>query len=370
MNRTILYYPTIDIPSPSWLKHAALYWDEVSSIVPKSWDDKILINLSTDIQYLMAEGQFRPIKPEDLIFKTDNWDAFEQFRKELEETVSSKEFQRLINRQPFSTYRVHSNKVEQKLTSRIHANKTSDSIFYFLSEASLAKRESHSDWLLFEKNTALLYMSLLAKYLADIDGNQTTIGTDSHYYEKLNFKRVKEDAGFPVVSFNLNKVLPTPRNDVPMEKILDFKRKRKDNLLHFKRHISDFQSKIAKAKSQTELKEAATNFEDTLTTGVQDLHSVLADAKIESVFKSFKSLVNLKSPTLLTAAGTIANHKFDFLNLPVSIEVAGILTMGAIELTGNYIELRNKARAKERESPFSYIYQARQSGILRNYDKT
>jgi len=369
MNRTILYYPTIDIPRTSWLRHAVLYWDEVSSIVPKSWDDKILVELSPDIHYLMDEGRFRPIKPEDLIFKQDNWEAFNQFQKEFEEIVSSRQFQSFIQRRHKSDCQIHINKVGINSLARIHGNKTSDSILHFLIDRGLAKRDKQGDWLLFEQNTALLYMSLLAKYLADIDSNQTTIGTDFITYEKFNFKRVTDNAGFPVVSFNLDKVLPTPKDNVPFEKIIDFKRKREQNLLHFKKYLSDFQVKISNAKSQAELKESAMTFQEGLITGVQDLHAVLSDSKIESSFKSFKSLVNLKSPTLLASAGAIANSKLDLIHLPISLQAIGIATMGAIELTGNYIELRNKTRAKERESPFSYIYQAQNYGILNKYHR-
>lgn len=102
MNRTILYYPTIDIPTNSWLRHSLLYWDEVSSIVPKSWDERMLLELSPDIHYLIDEGQFRPIKPEDLIMGRDNWDAFEQFQNEFKEIVSSARFQMFIKRRHFS----------------------------------------------------------------------------------------------------------------------------------------------------------------------------------------------------------------------------------------------------------------------------
>jgi hypothetical protein len=370
MNRTILYYPTIDIPRTSWLRHAVLYWDEVSSIVPKSWEDNILVELSPDIQFLMSEGHFRPIKPEDLIFKRDNWEAFEQFQREFQEIVSSKQFQMFLQRSHKSEYQIHVNKVGPNSLAKIHGNKTSDSIFDFLVERGLAKQDRKGDWLLFEQNTALLYMSLLAKYLADIDGNQTTIGTDLIAYEKFNFRRVTNDGGFPVVSFNLERVLPMPKDSVSFKRIVDFKKKRNQNLLHFKRLLSDFQSKISKSKSQAELKETAIDFQEGLIIGVQDLHAVLRDSKIESGFKSFKSLVSLKSPSLLASVGAIANAKLDLIHLPISFQAVGIVAMGAIEVTTNYIELRNKIRAKERESPFSYIYQAQNHGILRRYRRT
>ena len=368
MNRTILYYPTINIPTNSWLRHSILYWDEVSSIVPKSWDDKILLNLSPEIHYLLDEGQFRPIKPEDLIFKKDNWQEFENFQQEFREVVSSQNFRKFIDKRPFTTlYRVHQNKVE--LTSRIHCNKISDSVYDFLQEQGLADRSGENEWINFESNTALLYMSLLAKYLADIDSNQTTIGTDYNIYEKFNFKRVSEKNGFPVVNFSLNNVLPTPQNNVPFETIISFKRKREQNLRHFKNKISDFQNKISRASSNAEMKEIAINFQETLLNGVDDLTAVLKDHRIDLRVKSLKSLINLKTPTsiatAMTAVGTLINSNLNLVSIPLDLTVLGLGTIGTIELTANYIDNRNKKRAELRESPFSYIYYAKKQRIIK-----
>jgi hypothetical protein len=366
MNRTILYYPTIDIPTNSWLRHSLLYWDEVSSIVPKSWDEKMLLELSPEIHYLIDEGQFRPIKPEDLIMGKGNWEVFEKFQNEFKEIVSSDQFQKFINRGNFSlSSRIHRNKMENSINlSRIHANKTSDSLYEFLYELGLAKREENYEWIQFEKSTALLYMSLLAKYLADIDSNQTTIGTDHFSYEKFNFKRVHKNRGFPVISLNLDRVLPTPKDNVPLEKIIKFKNKRSDNLRHFKKSLSDFQTKISNSESQAELKEITIGFKESLINGVEDLNKTLKDAKLETGFKTFKSLINLKSPTTLLTVGTLVNSKIGAINLPIDWAIIGIATAGAIELTGTYIDVRNKERAKLRESSFSYLHYASKAGII------
>ena len=96
MNRTILYYPTIDVPRKDWLRHALLYWDQVSSIVPD--DRKIRNRLSGHIDYLIGEGEFRPIKPEDLFHSSHNWEVMEQFTEEFKETVDAPEFQQFISR--------------------------------------------------------------------------------------------------------------------------------------------------------------------------------------------------------------------------------------------------------------------------------
>lgn len=379
MNRTILYYPTIDIPRSNWLRHSLLYWDEVSSIVPKSWDGNFLGNLSPEIHYLMDEGQFRPIKPEDLIMKSNNWEDFENFQQEFKEIVLSVQFKKFINRRQRNkqsivqsnkvknTYRIHANKLGDSY--RVHSNKTSDSIYHFLKELNLANRDGENEWINFEENTALLYMSLLAKYLADIDGNQTTIGTDHYIYEKFNFKRVSENEGFPVVSFNLNNVLPTPQANVPFEKIIQFKKKRRENLTHFKKTLSEFQSKISKSNSQGEIKENAINFQETLLNVVNDLSAVLKEQKIDFGVKTLRSMINLKSPTMITAIGTTIASKANLVDIPLNLSAIGLASMGAIELTANFIDNRNKQRAKLRESPFSYIYYANKYGIIERPDR-
>jgi hypothetical protein len=364
MNRTILYYPTIDIPNKSWLRHALLYYDEISSIVPQSWDDRFLIELSSDIHYLMDENQFRPMKPEDLIFNERNGDTFDQFREEFTSIILDPNYREFIGRRPVGNFSIHKNKIELNLTASIHKNKTTDSIFDLLQEQGLASQNDNDEWLMFEEKTAMLYMSLLAKYLADIDGDQTSIGTDLAYYEKLNFKRVNEDVGFPVVSLNLNKVLPSPRANVPLEKIIDFKRRRGDNLRHFKRMLSEFQVRIANTESQAEFKETAINFKETLINGVNDLTAAISDSRIETAYKSFKSLIGVKSPTTWLTAGAALNARYNLANIPLNWEAFSIGAMGAVEIAGCYIEARNRERARLRESPFSYLYFANRYGVI------
>lgn len=367
ITRTILYYPTINIPSNSWLRHSLLYWDEVSSIIPQSWGDRYLYELSPDIHYLIDEGQFRAIRPDELILKGDNWEAFHEFQTEFKTTIQSPQFQIFLKRKPFSLSGIHIDKVrDSNLVARVHSNKTSDNLVHFLEEIGLAKRDRQNhEWLMFERHTALIYMSLLAKYLADIDKKQTTIGTDYGVYEKFNFKRVREKEGFPVVSLNLSNVLPTPIANVPLEKIIDFKRQRKDELLNFRKILMEFQSKISKAKSNTELKEIAVLFQENIQVGVKGISATLKDSRIETAFKSVKSLINLKSPTTIVSAAALANEKYHFFDMPIHLKIAGLATVGFLELTGNYIELRNKQLAKTRESAFSYLLRAQSAGIIK-----
>lgn len=359
-NRTILYYPTIDVPSNSWLRHAILYWDDVSSIVPSNIDSRA--ELSPDLHYLMDEGQFRPVRPEELINRPQNHQALQEFQKEFIEVASSEQFQRFVNRRPFSAARIRDEKIPMQPLSRIHLDKTSYVITEFLRDQGLALGKDFDGWYYFERNTALLYMSLLAKYLADISKNQTTIGTDHSIYEKFNFGRITGQESYPVISLNLSRVLPTPRANVSFEQLIDFKKKRKDNLIHFRKILMDFENKISKAKSHEEWKQLSVSFKENIQAGVKDLTRAMRDVRIEAFFRSIKSLISLK--TLGKAAVLAADEKYQVTPIPLPVKIAGITVAGAVEIGMQYVETRNKLMAKHRESPFAYLYQAQRSRIM------
>ena len=78
--RTILYYPTIRIPTTIWLRQALLYWDEIASIVPRDYEDNAFDPYTPEIQYLKSEGQFRPIRPETFVADER---GTKEFHKEL-----------------------------------------------------------------------------------------------------------------------------------------------------------------------------------------------------------------------------------------------------------------------------------------------
>lgn len=64
MPQSILYYPTISIDDGPWLRAAALYWDEVCSIVPSPY----LERLSPELNYMLEQGQYRPIYPQQILY--------------------------------------------------------------------------------------------------------------------------------------------------------------------------------------------------------------------------------------------------------------------------------------------------------------
>jgi hypothetical protein len=118
IKRSILYYPTISIPTDRWLRQALLYWDEVGSIVPKNWDSENLISLGADIDFLADEGEFRPVDPQSLIKRDDGWEKLQDLESELKSIIESGIFKNILQQR------------RTNLLSHVHKDKVSHDLFY------------------------------------------------------------------------------------------------------------------------------------------------------------------------------------------------------------------------------------------------
>jgi len=369
--RAILYYPTINIPTDDWLRNAVLYWDEVSSIIPMSWEDKHLIELSKDIEFLMKEGQFSAVRPEEMM--RGDWQNVQDFLNEFKETISSKEFKALQDERKRKYSGIHGKKLPKSglhgKGSRIHYDKMSSSILQYLEARELAFRQKEdSEWVQFESNTALIYMSLLAKYLARMKADKNMyVGTDLQEYENLNFRTVSNNEGMPVINCTFHKLIPSPSKNAPIKEILKFKRMRESNLLAFRKILLEAQNKIAAAETNEHVKEIIASFHDDMRKGLIDMAAVFKDSKLDLVFKSMKAIFNPKSSTLITGAAVLANEKYKIAGVPDWLNGIAIAAAASIDIGSAFIDVRNKLRAEDRRSAYAYLYHAQKRGFVNRF---
>lgn len=352
VGRKIIYYPTIIIPS-QWAKWAVLYFDKVSPIIPGNLDLREVIrpwNKSDfyTMEILMSEGELEPYPPELLLRKTEKWRNVKAFEEEFKKTVTSESFRSIINRD----WRKHP-------IWRVHRNKVSDRIYEFLNSQGLAERNKENwNWILMEEKTSLLYMSLLAKYLADIELDFAVPGTDRIEYEKIIYGATSHQNGFVSFDTKLIDILPTPHREVSVNTVLKFKRKRRNELLHFREIIDNFYRNISNAENLNEIRQIAIGYRERIEREVENLSRLMKEENVKAIFGAFKSLLDIKSPTLLAALGT------SLVQAPIQIKIP-ILGITAIIQIGYYwIDRRNQQRAKLRESPFAYLYYAQKERVI------
>ena len=325
--RTILYYPTISIPTSDWLRRSLLYWDEIGSIVPMDYEERTLIPYSPDIQYLKTEGEFRPFRPERLAY---SWEKSQELMRELISIIEFPENQNLFPRREM-----------RLLHSRIHRDKISDNVVDYLEHWGLAQRDKEDwDWIRFENRTALLYMAILAKYLADEDSMATVPGTDLQEYESLIFKAMLPSDGFACLTANYLNMVPVPREDVPLSDIVEFKRKRWSELLEFRQQINEFHRSLRACQSKSDANDIAATFSEKITKELDNLKAVMDDSRLATVVGSLKTIIKLDSPALWATAGVMAGRATQVADVPIQWSAVGIGILGAIEIA-NFLRNEN-----------------------------
>ena len=345
---TILYYPTINIPNNDWLRKVLLYWDEIGSIVPRNYQGESSIEFSPEVAFLWQEDVFRPFNPSMLAAR---YDIASEFEQEFLEVVESEPFQKLIADK------------ELKLVSRIHEHKVSDYVIEWLETMGLARRENDSPWLMFENITAHAYMSLLAKYLSRADSQATIPGTGWDIFQDLIYHSPQQ-TGSAGISVNLLKILPMPREDVPFEDILDFKRRRELDLIRFRQKIHEFQQELQSAEAGEQVIQLVQKHQQEIQLGLADLVPRFVEDKLSVVFGSLKSILKLPVPTLLGAGLVAADLATDFVDIPFEYEIGGLMVAGGIQIGDYLIKERVRARDELNRSQLSYLVAAQQDGIF------
>ena len=335
--RSILYYPTISIRNPGWVRRVILYWDQIGSIVPRELDG--LVRQSEDICVLRKLGIFRTYHPEDSVHHCD------ELSREFLALVQTPKFQLAVKQTPgrINRFRIYHTKISKPLAED-------------LMEGGYATLDGN--WMYLDRSYALLYMALLAKYLADDDRNAlTTPGTDFRAYLDLNFSSDDKSRARTGISFALRNVLPTPREDVPIETIIKFKSKRQLELLKFRQVIYEYQDRLKQIQEQAEALELIDHFASKIQIEVTELDRLFADAKMPFVLGAVESILKAEAPAILAVLATIGT-------VPLPLTIAGMAVAGSISLRKYQIDVRNEQRKQLAENSYSYLYHAHEEGII------
>lgn len=352
--RVILYYPRVLITPGPWLKQALLYWDTVGSIVPENLDRRI--QNSRWMQELQDAGVLVPFRPETTFSRHPY--LGDELLSEFREIVNRPHFQRLIN--PVTHFRIR--KPTDQLENSpyyfdIYSEKIPEQFLDWLQHERFAMRMQNGQWR-FDSRMGLLYMALLAKYMAEISDYSTIPGSDFGLYKNLIFKAERPEDASLGLSIRLRDLLPVPGPRVTIPQILQFRQTRRNELLQFRQEIDQFQAELKGAGDYTEVRNLTTRFSERMARHVNELERVLDDARLPFVLGTLENLVKMDTIPLI---GIIANP----FQVPVEFQLAGAAVVGGITIGKYLIDHRNEQRRIMRENSFSYLYQAKRQGLIR-----
>lgn len=359
MAQSILYYPTINIKDSIWLRSAALYWDEVCSIVPYSEYPEF----SPEIQYMQERGQYRAIYPQDMLFSQDV-NAFMQTLEQRLHKVFSSPYRR-----SGCLSRIHRNKIyNPDLYTLIHYNKLPSSAVKMIRELEHAGyiRSTDADgWIEMDTWIADVYMRTLAEYVARYDEKDIVIGTDKPAKVNDLYQRSGAHKSTPVWTISLIQSLPVPSMDVGFEELLDFKQNRQDDLYELRRKIRELEHRIYYSESPEEVKSIVIAFKETWQRDLSKAESMFKGDGIGIFLTGLLTFVGNASGAagLLQGVGALDAHAIPPATFGMAVGTAGLIGVGL-----QYRSYKKKIRQERQNKGFAYIIGANQRNLLRKID--
>ena len=339
--RTALYYPYFSIPT-NYLKQVLLYWDTISSIIPDMAEENNPNIYTPEMAYLESLSIFYPIRPEKFLLDPLNSQHRENIRAEFLSLLDS----------------IHLQASPIKNATQIHMGKLYAAFTKDLEEHQLllSTALSTDGFCQIDRHAGYVYMSILAKYLAESQFDLMVPVTnikESHNFAFLQKRKLPQTVCF---DFLLKDILPLPTDETSIDDILQFKTRRYDELLRFRLLLDDFNKKIGSCESLDEIHQMTASFKDDLVIGVSDIHRTLKESRISCIAGSIRTLITM-APSMFSAgcnASTlIEKNTFVKEALMLGSSFLGILYLG-VELA-NYV---NSKSAFKNISPYSYLLHA------------
>ena len=346
--RTLLYYPAIDIPpNTRWLRQAVMYWDEVASIVPHQHDalfPDLEKRYQKHMQAMRAAGLFRAIPPDALI---NDYQRVKVFGQELLAAVSSARFRNRL--EPID---------KRTFPSKIYRDKVASDVFHRLLNTGLAiqdAEDSHNYY--FEENTGRLYMSLLARELAELDEQYTVAATDVEEAEALALT-AQESELTVCRRVEFRDLLRVPREDVDLERVIEFRLAKSAELMQFRTEVLDrFQTELGECETHREIALKTTGFRSQVEAELSQLDRLLKSEEFPTVTGTLKAVCKPEIlVTVAAQAGVAAGAGGPIAGAFVAI--AGAIGAAAIEVCDFYATQRNRRVDLLTNSAYSYLYLA------------
>lgn len=302
-----LYYPWIEIQDISWLKTSALYWNQISTIVPESMGQPYL---NYDSQLLVDEGILKPIRvnsrnTSEALIRNDVINYFDKYKSYYSRLLSQQN-----NRRNTST--IYWEKIDSQLYELIQNN-----------------MRYNNDYVMADKYFGDFYMTLLANRISKSKGLSlitdepiiNRVGVDLKNENSLELLgqytpyRISYDRSYitKIVESTLADI--TLRNvgvsgDTDMKKIVKFKNKFGDYIARYRNVVqllvntlrdNDYETVEAFKSSLDKI------VQDTIVPSLNDLKKSLEDERIKTLIApiSITGAIGLGTSMIMNPGVTI-----------------------------------------------------------------
>ena len=338
MEQNALYYPQIGFHDPSWIKSMSLFYDNIYRIVP----DNVIPNDSEELRALLEEGSVgRMINPAN---------------------YSSRASQEFLDNLPgWDAAALMGDDGEEEQLSRIHFDKTDERVRALFKDAGY---QEDNEWMHVPTKLASNFMFYLASLIANnnrlslITGDwgawtgTTYFGVDGKVDNFLtNIGHTEDDFAdsFGLFGLILSKLAPINIAEIPSEKILEFRRKRKDEITNFRNAMNELRAEISQLEDVEIRKDVIKRKAYSLIKAQEEYKSSADLLRVKGWFGV--SLMGFPAPLVLGKLFSIPAAS------TISLAASGL----AIGVLFNINNTKEELRKLNQTHPASFISQLRHS---------
>lgn len=335
MNKSVLYYPNIEIGDDAFLKSSLLLWDEVYRIVPSTY----IPSDSRQVRIAADNGLLNAITLESADF-----------------LAISSEFKKFLKKLPFRPAGLDGSR-----TDRLHKEKIDSQLYPALE--SLASNVDPEGFLELPSDLSRGYMMYLAKAvsgrrnLATITDDRYAWTISPYYRERANFGEKLYDLEAPALHASLifADLLPAHIENIDMKDIVKFIEKRKDERENMRTTLIQFANELSSCQSPSHVLQLRSKFIKQLDRAKKDFKSSMDFLNEDDTHALFTFGIPV-SATIFGALG-LAGDPFDILKISASLFIGGIAA---------YADYRKVKFANRRESDISYLVDLDKEFLNRN----
>lgn len=291
-----LYYPHINLTNKNWLKHAMLFWDRISRIVPyrlDPQDDEDIIRIKETTDFI------QDYHPESW----DTSDTFHRFSKIIEHLIHSDNFfyERYRNsehrqfRRHYDDFRHRNRFYSEMVKSKgtyLHIQKIDERLKEMLFEYGLAipGENQWEDWVKIDNEIGLLYMSYFAKSISKKKSLPIVTDVEEAYSASINYESNiwsdnKAEFEYRLGNLLIETSIPKNVNDVSVDKILKIRDKYKSERAAFFIEISRLSDSLSNVDNHEAMEDALNLYSNSIKKEVENLEKLFKSFKVETVNK-------------------------------------------------------------------------------------
>lgn len=346
-----LYYPHINLTNKNWIKHALLLWDHISRIVPQTiepMDEEDIIRIKYE------SGFIKDYRPEN----EDTSDAFRGFSEVIVPLIESDHFfnNRFFDRE-ISTRnytRDYQNKkgffsdMVKSSGTYIHVEKMTPILKEYLFEKGLALPGRHEweNWVKIDGEIGLLYMTFFAKSISKNKSLPIVTDVEQSFSASLCFEPsinsdYRDQFEYKLGNLLIETIVPKNINDIPLDKILEIRRKYSDERTGFFKEIADLTNSITGIDNSAALLDALNQHSKVILKETKHLEKLYNTHKIETINK----FLTISIPTTLASLTEYVPDKVK------PLVVAGGVMFGIVAA----VNAVKKEKLEIRSNPKSYL---------------